>query len=66
MHIVMNIHCLCVAVVNIGFAESAIVVDEPSTFNVSVVLLENNLDPGTAISLEIRAVDGVASGMQTD
>ena len=52
--------------VTIGFEDSTIVVDEPSSFNVSVVLLENNLDPGTAISLDIRAVDGVASGMQAD
>lgn len=51
--------------VSIGFLESAIVVDEPSSFAVSVVLLENNLDPGTAISLGIRAMDGVATGMHT-
>lgn len=51
------------AVVSIGFVESSIVVSEPINFTVSVVLFQNNLDPGTEISLNLVGRDGVATGM---
>ena len=50
------------AEVSIGFVESAIVVSEPINFTVSVVLFQNNLDPGTEISLNLVGRDGVATG----
>lgn len=50
--------------VRVGFERSEIVVSEPSTFIVSVLLFENNLDPGTFVDLNIRAEDGVATGMR--
>jgi hypothetical protein len=48
--------------VTIGFVDSAIVVSEPVNFTVSVVLFQNNLDPGTEISLSLVGRDGVAAG----
>ena len=63
---ILHLHCtyipLPVTEVLIGFAESQLVTSEPSSFNVSVVLFENNLDPGTAVSLDITALDGIATG----
>lgn len=47
----------------IGFADSEVTVSEPTSFNISVILLDNNLEPGTAVQLDIRAMDGVATGM---
>ena len=60
----LHIGCILLlpTVVLIGFSDSQVVVSEPSTFNISVVLLENNLDPGTSVSLDITAVDGLATG----
>ena len=43
--------------------DSVIVVSEPTNFTVSVVLSQNNLDPGTEISLNLVGRDGVATGM---
>lgn len=47
----------------VGFLSGETVVSEPSTFIVPVVMFENNLDPGTSVDLNIRAVDGIATGM---
>ena len=49
--------------VSIGFMDSAIVVSEPTNFTVSVVLFQNNLDPGSEISLNLMGRDGVATGI---
>ena len=54
--------CLLRAEVNIGFVDDAIVVSEPINFTVSVVLFQNNLDPGTEISLSLVGRDGIAAG----
>ena len=56
------IFTLPAAEVNIGFLDDAIVVNEPINFTVSVVLFQNNLDPGTEISLSLVGMDGVAAG----
>ena len=42
--------------------DDTIVVSEPINFTVSVVLFQNNLDPGTEISLSLIGRDGVAAG----
>ena len=52
-----------VAEVSIGFMESSIVVSEPANFTVSVVLFEDNLDPGTEISISFMGIDGIATSM---
>lgn len=58
----VSCYCSAYVEVNVGFAEMEVVVDEPSNITVSVVLFENNLDPGTFVNVNLMSVDDVARG----